>query len=301
MIMELTSRRRAVDRCLLALAGLLAPALLGGTEAEAKTPGSTYCFYGTCHRVKTLAETAALVGREEVLSTSFYDGCKNDRYNPCGLTSSGEVFRPDKADNAASPVYPDGTTLLVFNPATKKAAVVRVNNAGPYWGKRKLDVSRATAEKLGFKHRGVASLKVRVVKPPASKAEATYRKHRRYKPVPGFIGEYASAGEANIGMAAIMALEAMATSLLAPASSGLMTAARSDMGDEVMVARKGRKGTRLAEKPMKPQLEAQAQERAPMVVQKATGLGSRLKAAVWKSRKAHRYSKARHKAPRTFI
>src|SRR5262245_14307501 len=82
--------------------------------AEAKTPGSTYCYYGTCHRVKTLAETQSLIGGKELLQASFYDSCKNDRYNPCGLTSSGEAFEPERADNAASPIYPDGTTLLVW-------------------------------------------------------------------------------------------------------------------------------------------------------------------------------------------
>ncbi|MHA1573991.1 MAG: hypothetical protein ACTSX8_08350, partial [Alphaproteobacteria bacterium] len=27
------------------------------TQAEAKTPGSTYCYHGICHRVKTIEET----------------------------------------------------------------------------------------------------------------------------------------------------------------------------------------------------------------------------------------------------
>lgn len=291
MMMKGNSRRGTAVRLTRLLTAVLGALLIvGGEVVEAKTPGSTYCFHGTCHRVKTLSEMAALVGHEETMSTSFYDGCKQDRYNPCGLTSSGEVFRPNRADNAASPVYPDGTTLLLFNPDNKRAAVVRVNNAGPYWGKRKLDVSRATAEKLGFKHRGVASLRVRVVKPPASKAEATYRKHRRYKPVPGYIGEHASAGEANIAMAAIMALDAMATSLLAPASSGLMTAGRADNVDEPVSVRRGRKGTRAA---------TRLAERRNDTPPRAASLGHRLKAAVAKSRQEHRkHAHRRHKPGR---
>jgi rare lipoprotein A len=180
---------------LAAIASLLAPAILSDA-AEAKTPGHTYCFNGTCHRVNTIAETASLVGEHETLSTSYYDDCQRDRYNPCGLTSSGEVFNADAPDNAASPIYPDGTVLLVRNGANGKSAVVRVNNAGPYHGKRKLDVSRATAEVLGFKKRGVAKLQVRVVTAP-TKAESRYKKNRHYTAVPGFIGAFASLDQAQ--------------------------------------------------------------------------------------------------------
>lgn len=193
--------------------------------AGAKTPGHTYCFYGKCHRVKTLAETADLVGAEETIQASFYDSCKRDRYNPCGLTSSGERFDPDRPDNAASPVYPDGTKLLVWSPQTKTALVLRVNNAGPYWGKRKLDVSRSAAEKLGFLHGGVATVKVRVLSAPTL-AEATYRKNRTYDPVPGYIGDYASFEDASTGMTRLAALEAPADAVVADATAAPIDVAR---------------------------------------------------------------------------
>ncbi|WP_083567358.1 RlpA-like double-psi beta-barrel domain-containing protein [Hyphomicrobium sp. CS1GBMeth3] len=172
----------------------------GMGDAQAKTPGKTYCFYGKCHRVKTVAETQALIGKEEVLMASHYDSCKRDRYNPCGLTSSGERFNSEAADNAASPIYPDGTTLLVWSPDTKVSIVLRVNNAGPYWGNRRLDVSRRAAEKLGFAKRGVAKLQVRVISAPTA-AEARYKRNRKYDPVPGYIGEFASLDEAQAGAA----------------------------------------------------------------------------------------------------
>lgn len=191
----------------------------GASDAEAKTPGKTYCYNGVCHRVKTLAETKALVGKVETLHTSHYDDCKKDRFNPCGLTSSGEVFRANTPDNAASPTYPNGTVLLIWSPATKKSAVVRVNNAGPYWRNRKLDVSRATAQKLGFAGQGVAQLKVRVLAAP-TRAEASYKRNRRYAPVPGYIGAFASLDEAHIGAAQTYAVAA----LTAPAGAGAETA-----------------------------------------------------------------------------
>lgn len=178
------------------VAAAVSPAFV--SPAAAASPGKTYCFNGVCHRVNTIAEMVALVGRDQTFKASFYDDCKRDRFNPCGLTASGEKFRPNDADNAASPIYPNGTVLLVRNPANGQSAVVRINNAGPYWGKRKLDVSRGVAEKLGFKKRGVATLDVRVLAAPTL-AETKYKKNRQYAPVPGPIGSFASLEQAQTG------------------------------------------------------------------------------------------------------
>ena len=155
--------------------------------ADAKRPGGRHCASGICHRVMTLAETEAQIGKLRRFKTSYYDDCRRDRFNPCGLTSSGEVFRPHTRDNAASAIHPDGTILVVRNPETRLAAVVRVNNFGPFRGDRKLDVSRATAQHLGFARRGVAALEVMVVHAPTP-AETRYARKRRYATVPGFIG-----------------------------------------------------------------------------------------------------------------
>jgi rare lipoprotein A len=228
------NKNSAPARGALALAAAGLAIALAAIPAEAKTPGSTYCFNGICHRVSTLAETEAEVGHPTTLATSFYDDCRADRLNPCGLTSSGEPFRPDRPDNAASPVYPDGTQLLLFNPASRKAAVVRVNNAGPYYGTRKLDVSRAAAERLGFHHRGTANLVVRVVKAPRT-AEATYAANRRYRPVAGYIGEFPDANAANKGFAVLVALKAVATSLLGPMLGGAINEQR-DRAEPTVVA-----------------------------------------------------------------
>ena len=71
------------ERVRLVCIGLSASALAAmaltvkfATPAEAKTPGSTYCYYGVCHRVKTIDETQALVGVEESITASHYDDCK---------------------------------------------------------------------------------------------------------------------------------------------------------------------------------------------------------------------------------
>lgn len=186
-----TRRQRLARPALVAAGAILAAAVATVQTAEAKTPGSRYCFHGFCHRVGTLAQTDTLVGWRGHVLASYYDSCRLDRLNPCGLTSSGAVFRPDLPDNAASPLLPDGTVILAYNPKTGDASVLRITNAGPYSGKRKLDVSRAAAEKLGFRKQGVAALVVTVLQSP-TRAEASYVRKRVYAPVPGYLGRFES-------------------------------------------------------------------------------------------------------------
>lgn len=174
-----------------------AMAVFTSEEVEAKTPGARYCFSRACHRVMTLAETRAAVGKSKSVITSFYDDCRRDRYNPCGLTSSGEAYRPGEANSAASPILPDGTVVLVRNPRNGQSAIVRINNAGPYWGNRTLDLSRAAGVKLGLASAGVARVEVIVLRAPTA-SEARYRKGRVYPRLPGSVGAFASLGEAQV-------------------------------------------------------------------------------------------------------
>ena len=57
-------------------------------------------------------------------------------------------------------------SFLAYNPKTGDPSVLRITNAGPYSGDRKLDVSRAAAEKLGsaikaWRHLSSASCNLR--------------------------------------------------------------------------------------------------------------------------------------------
>jgi rare lipoprotein A len=74
----------------------------------------------------------------------------------------------------------------------------------------------------------VAELQVRVIEAPDADG-ALYKKGRRYDPVPGYIGRYTSLEEAHAGMAAAMALEALASSVLAPLTGSAVEAARNDL------------------------------------------------------------------------
>lgn len=170
--------------------GLLAfAALVASQSAEAKIPGATHCYNSICHRVLTLEETRTEVGALRRVVASYYDVPERDASNPSTATSSGEKFRADAADNAASPIYPNGTQLLVRNEATGIAALIRVNNSGPYHPGRQLDVSRALAERLGFATAGTTVLQVVVVDAP-SPDEARYARGRRYAAMPGVLGRF---------------------------------------------------------------------------------------------------------------
>ena len=216
------ARRRArASRVGLAFAMSSLPMVAVISAAEAKSPGAKYCFHGVCHRVMTLAETRAAVGKVVQAVTSFYDDCRRDPYNPCGLTSSGEPFRPGETSNAASPLYPDGTVVLVRNPRNGQTAIVRINNAGPYWGNRTLDLSRGAGHKLGLGGVGVARVEVTVLRAPSDK-EARYQRNRRYEPVPGHVGTFASLDAARTY--AVAALD-----LPVETKGGVVAVAHADM------------------------------------------------------------------------
>lgn len=182
------SNRTSIVHRLILLGLTVSTVAVTADHAAAKTPGHTYCFISTCHRVLTLAETKAAIGKPRVMHASHYDDPSVDRFNPSLITSSGELFRPGAANNAASPIYPDGTLVAVFAPSTKRGAIVRINNAGPYWGNRLIDLSRGLANKLGVG--GVSRVVVEVLAAPRPE-EAKYVRGRRYPAVAGFIGKVA--------------------------------------------------------------------------------------------------------------
>jgi rare lipoprotein A (peptidoglycan hydrolase) len=156
-----------------------AAALSLSTPSLAKTPGEVHCYNGICHRVKAVEEMQVLVGTQTDAMTSYYDIPERDRMNVGTITSSGEEFDADSDQHAASSLYPDGTELLVWNPKNQKAAHIRVNDFGPFYMMRTIDVTRGVAEKLEFHKTGVAKLRVIVLWAP-SREEARFRRHRVY-------------------------------------------------------------------------------------------------------------------------
>jgi rare lipoprotein A len=68
-------------------------------------------------------------------------------------TASGEAYDPDDF-TAAHRTLAFGTRVRVTDVASGRSVVVRVNDRGPWGGKRVIDISRAAARALGMIGRG---------------------------------------------------------------------------------------------------------------------------------------------------
>ena len=91
-------------------------------------------------------------------SASWYGGqfhgrktANGERYNMNGLT-------------AAHRSLPFGTKVRVTNQKNGKSVVVRINDRGPYVGRRIIDLSRGAAQAVNMIGSGVASVKLQVLK-----------------------------------------------------------------------------------------------------------------------------------------
>jgi rare lipoprotein A (peptidoglycan hydrolase) len=89
---------------------------------------------------------------------SWYGGFFHGR-----LTASGRRFST-YAHMAAHKSLPFGTILRVTNPANGKSTLVEVLDRGPYVADRMLDLSKATADELGFQDAGTAQVQAEILK-----------------------------------------------------------------------------------------------------------------------------------------
>lgn len=78
-------------------------------------------------------------------------------------TASGERFN-QRALTAAHRTLPFGTRVKVTNSLNNKSVVVRINDRGPYSKGRIIDLSRAAAKKINMINRGVAPVRLQVLR-----------------------------------------------------------------------------------------------------------------------------------------
>ena len=110
-------------------------------------------------------KTTKVAGGEynQVGTASWYGQAFNGR-----KTASGEVFDARKL-TAAHRTLPLGSIILVRNMTNKKEILLRVNDRGPFVKGRVLDVSEYSAERLGFKERGLTTVGIKVIRQGAIK------------------------------------------------------------------------------------------------------------------------------------
>jgi rare lipoprotein A len=79
-------------------------------------------------------------------------------------TATGEIFNQDHF-TAAHPFLPFDTYLKVTNPKNQKSVIVRINDRGPYFGNRNLDLSWEAARAVGSESDGVVRLDAVIMEP----------------------------------------------------------------------------------------------------------------------------------------
>ena len=70
-------------------------------------------------------------------------------------TASGERFDPDQM-TAAHPTLAFGSKVRVTNLSNGQSVIVRVNDRGPFGGRRVIDISQAAAKEIGMHRSGTA-------------------------------------------------------------------------------------------------------------------------------------------------
>ncbi len=80
-------------------------------------------------------------------------------------TASGEKWWNFKMI-AAHRTLPFGTVVRVTNLENGRSVKVRIIDRGPYVAGRVIDVSKAAAERLGFRRQGIARVRLEVVRLP---------------------------------------------------------------------------------------------------------------------------------------
>ncbi|MCP5082448.1 MAG: septal ring lytic transglycosylase RlpA family protein [Alphaproteobacteria bacterium] len=83
-------------------------------------------------------------------------------YKSGKVTANGERFKPHGM-TAAHRKLPFGTKVRVTHLRTGKSVVVRINDRGPFIGKRIIDLSLGAARRIGMTNSGVARVRVDVL------------------------------------------------------------------------------------------------------------------------------------------
>lgn len=77
-------------------------------------------------------------------------------------TASGERFDPDQM-TAAHPTLAFGSKVRVTNLSNGQSVIVRVNDRGPFGGRRVIDISQAAAKEIGMHRSGTARVSLTLV------------------------------------------------------------------------------------------------------------------------------------------
>jgi len=94
------------------------------------------------------------------------------------LTASGERYNMYSM-TAAHRTYAMGTRLKITNLANKRSVRVRVNDRGPFYSSRDIDLSYGAAKKLGIVKKGIGRIKIEVLSSGRNKRIRGKNKRKR--------------------------------------------------------------------------------------------------------------------------
>lgn len=114
------------------------------------------------------------VGKPYKIAGNWYTPKHDPRYDKTGAaswygpnfhgrqTANGEIF-DQNAISAAHPTLPLPSYVRVTNLENNRSILVRVNDRGPFVRDREIDLSKRTADLLGYLHKGTARVRVKYV------------------------------------------------------------------------------------------------------------------------------------------
>ena len=111
-------------------------------------------------KYKTYSKQKVTIGWSERGIASWYGLKFHGNY-----TSSGEIYNMYKR-TAAHKTLPLGTYVKVTNLENGRTVVVKINDRGPFVKGRIIDLTYTAAKKLGMANKGIARVKITVVKSP---------------------------------------------------------------------------------------------------------------------------------------
>ncbi len=145
------------------------PPAPGSISGKAQTPGTGSNPYGA-------ASPHRKVGNPYKVAGIWYYPKEEPDYSKQGIaswygpkfhgrkTSNGEIFDMNRL-TAAHPTLPLPSIVRVTNLENGRTIDLRLNDRGPFAHGRVIDLSRAAAEKLGYRETGLANVRVQYISP----------------------------------------------------------------------------------------------------------------------------------------
>lgn len=125
-------------------------------------------------------------------------------------TANGEIYDMDRI-SAAHPTLPLPVYARVTNLNNGRSIVVRINDRGPYARDRIIDLSRRSAELLGFRSRGTATVRVKYLGRAPLNGDDSYE--RRYLANQSWVHLAAKGGVSKSGVTTV-AMQSIAADTL---------------------------------------------------------------------------------------